>query len=215
MDAPVVFLDKDGTLVEDIPYNIDPARMNLAAGAVAGLRLLAEAGFHFVVVTNQSGVARGFFKEEALRVVAGRLDALVQEAAGRTLDGFYYCPHHPQGVIPQYARKCSCRKPQPGLLLAAAKDLEIDLSRSWMVGDILDDIEAGKRAGCRTVLINNGHETVWQPCPYRTPEIIAANLEEAARLMLIVQQTRELPEQGGKNRVSVGVARESSRKGGA
>ena len=184
MNAPVVFLDKDGTLVENVPYNVDPERITLAAGAASGLRRLARAGYHFVVVSNQSGVARGYFKEDDLQVVTRRLRALFHQAAGICLDGFYYCPHHPQGVVPRYSRQCKCRKPQPGMLLTAAKELEINLKRSWMVGDILDDVEAGNRAGCRTVLLDNGNETVWQAGPYRKPDFTTASLAEAAEVIL-------------------------------
>lgn len=198
MDAPVIFLDKDGTLVDDIPYNVDPSRVKLAAGAAAGLKRLAVAGFRFVVVTNQSGVARGLFPEEALQGVWLRLNALLQQTAGVSLDGFYYCPHHPQGCIPIYTRQCTCRKPQPGLLLTAAKELDINLSQAWMVGDILNDVEAGKRAGCRTVLIDNGHETEWQPGPLRSPDFTAANLEEAAGVIL-AQYSLPAERRGEKN----------------
>ncbi len=184
MEAPVIFLDKDGTLVEDIPYNVDPRKIALEKGVVSGLRRLAQAGFHFVVVSNQSGVARGYFKEEALAVVFGRLKELLQRETGVTLDGFYYCPHHPQGTIQPYAVECACRKPQPGLLLAAARELSINLSKSWVIGDILDDIEAGKRAGCRAVLIDNGHETRWKKGPFRNPDFIVSSFEEAAAIIV-------------------------------
>jgi D-glycero-D-manno-heptose 1,7-bisphosphate phosphatase len=184
MDGPVIFLDKDGTLVRDVPYNIDPAQIILERGAAPGLRRLAEAGFHFVVVSNQSGVARGFFKEEALEPVINRIAELLEQAAGIHLDGFYYCPHHPQGTVPEYRLECACRKPNPGMLLAAARNLDIDLNLAWMIGDILDDVEAGKRAGCRAILIDTGHETQWKAGPFRTPDFTAGSLEEAARIIL-------------------------------
>ena len=184
MKAPVIFLDKDGTLIKDVPYNVDPELICLEPGAARGLQRLAQAGYHFVVVSNQSGVARGYFKAEALGPVADRLDALIREAAGVGLAGFYYCPHHPQGSLAEYAVECDCRKPQPGLLLKAAADLGIDLERAWMVGDILNDVEAGKRAGCRTILVDNGNETEWKPGPLRKPDWIVKNLEEAAEAIL-------------------------------
>ncbi len=184
MEGQVIFLDKDGTLVTDVPYNVDPRKIALEKGAAPGLRRLARAGYHFVVVSNQSGVARGYFKEEALAAVVDRLKALLIQQAGVTLDGFYYCPHHPQGSVLPYAVECDCRKPRPGLLLAAASELNIDLRKSWMIGDILDDIEAGKRAGCRTILIDNGHETRWEKGIFRSPDFIAGSLEEAANIIL-------------------------------
>ena len=96
------------------------------------------------------------------------------------LAGFYYCPHHPQGQLPGYTQACLCRKPQPGLITRAAWDHEIDLAGSWFVGDILDDVEAGHRAGCRTVLVDNGHETQWRRSPLRWPHHVAASLADAA-----------------------------------
>jgi histidinol-phosphate phosphatase family protein len=181
---PVIFLDKDGTLVRDLPYNADPSKIILEEGAASGLRRLAGAGCHFVVVSNQSGVARGFFKEEALQAVADRLGQVLAESAGVTLDGFYYCPHHPQGSVAEYAVECGCRKPQPGMLIKAAQALGIDLRKAWMVGDILDDVEAGKRAGCRTILIDNGHETLWKCGSFRSPDFTASSLEEAAEIII-------------------------------
>jgi D-glycero-D-manno-heptose 1,7-bisphosphate phosphatase len=178
-----VFLDKDGTLVEDVPYNVDPALVRLAPGAGEGLRALSAAGYRLVVVSNQSGVARGYFPEAALATVEGRLRELLADC-GVEPAGFYWCPHHPGGSVAAYAVACECRKPRPGLILRAARELGIDAGRSWMVGDILDDVEAGRRAGCRTVLLDNGHETEWLRSPERTPDVIAADLADAARLIL-------------------------------
>ena len=184
MEHPVVFLDKDGTLVKDVPYNVDPRSIVLQEGAARGLHMLAEAGYRFVVVTNQSGVARGYFPEDALQAVAEHLNAIVQAAAGTDIEAFYYCPHHPDGLVKKYAVECDCRKPAPGMLHTAAADLGIALMQSWMVGDILNDMEAGSRAGCRTILIDNGGETEWIPGPFRRPDFTAANLEEAAAIIL-------------------------------
>jgi len=178
-----VFLDKDGTLVEDIPYNVDPARIALVAGAPRALRRLAEAGCRLVVVTNQSGVARGLFPEAALEGLRRRLDALLT-ACGARLDGFYYCPHLPHGDVARYARACQCRKPADGMLRAAAADLGLDLGEAWLIGDILDDVEAGHRAGCHTILVDNGHETEWRPGPGRNPDFVVPTLEEAAAIVL-------------------------------
>jgi D-glycero-D-manno-heptose 1,7-bisphosphate phosphatase len=177
-----VFLDKDGTLVEDVPDNVDPALVRLAPGAREGLRSLHEAGYLLIVVSNQSGVARGLFPESALGPVRDRIEGLLAEF-GVPLAGFYYCPHHPRGSAPRYAPDCSCRKPQPGLVLSAARDHGIAPERSWLIGDILDDVEAGRRAGCRTVLIDNGNETRWVLTPGRRPHHRAADLAEAARVV--------------------------------
>jgi histidinol-phosphate phosphatase family protein len=132
------------------------------------------------VISNQSGVARGLFAEEALEGVRGRLRQLLADV-GVPLDGFFYCPHHPEGNVPRYAVTCGCRKPEPGMILAAAREHGIVLDHSWFIGDILDDVEAGRRAGCRTALIDNGNETEWRRSPLRTPDLVAADLAEAAR----------------------------------
>jgi D-glycero-D-manno-heptose 1,7-bisphosphate phosphatase len=177
-----IFLDKDGTLVDDLPYNVEPRRMTLAAGAGAALRLLACLDYRFIVVSNQDGIALGHFGESAMEAVGNRLaDLLFREQVN--LDGFYYCPHHPEGLVPGYTLRCQCRKPQPGLLLQAAREHEIDLHASWMVGDILNDVEAGQRAGCRTVLVDNGNESQWRLGPRRVPTSIAHDLHGAALLI--------------------------------
>lgn len=185
MKQRAVFLDKDGTLVVDRPYNVNPGLMRLEDGVGEALSQLKQAGYQLIVVSNQSGVARGYFREDELRPVETRLREMIRSQAGIELDGFYYCPHHPNGSILDYARECDCRKPQPGMLLQAAADLRIDLSQSWMVGDILHDVEAGKRAGCRTVLVDNGHETEWQmDSTWRIADFTAATIAEAARVIL-------------------------------
>jgi histidinol-phosphate phosphatase family protein len=181
--SAAVFLDKDGTLLADVPYNVDPDRCRLTPGAGEGLRRLAEAGFALVVVSNQSGVARGLFPESALEGVRRRVAELLAEHGVRLLD-FRWCPHLPGGSVQRYAVECSCRKPSPGMLLSAAADHGLDPRRSWMVGDILDDIEAGRRAGCRTVLLDNGGETVWRlDRRERLPHHVAADLAEAAEII--------------------------------
>ncbi len=183
VSAPAIFLDKDGTLIDDVPYNVDPALIRLRPGAGAALRALQAAGFRLLVVSNQSGIARGMFAEEALVAVETRLRVLLA-AEQVWLDGFLYCPHHPDGVVPAYARACACRKPAPGMLLHAARTLDLDLGHSWLFGDILDDIEAGHRAGCRAVLVDSGGETLWQITPARAPDAIVSNLVAAAHLAL-------------------------------
>jgi D-glycero-D-manno-heptose 1,7-bisphosphate phosphatase len=189
MSTKAVFLDKDGTLVPDVPYNVDPSRIKLAEGAARGLQLLHAADFALIVISNQSGVARGYFKEEALVAVEQRLSMLLAQI-GVPLSGFYYCPHHLDGVVPQYAIACDCRKPQAGLILQAAHDHDIDLSQSWFVGDILHDVEAGRRAGCRTILVDNGNETEWELSRERLPHHTVADLTEAARVIVAVSEAR-------------------------
>jgi D-glycero-D-manno-heptose 1,7-bisphosphate phosphatase len=182
LPSRAVFLDKDGTLVENVPYNVDPKKIQLTTGAIEGLKLLHSAGYILIVVSNQSGVARGLFKEGALTEVENHLRVVLQEA-GIPLAGFYYCPHHPDGRLRNYSINCMCRKPRPGMLFTAAREHKINLASSWIIGDILDDIEAGRRAECNTVLLDNGNETEWTLTPYRRPHYTAPNLLEAARLI--------------------------------
>jgi len=183
MSNRAVFLDKDGTLIEDVPYNGDPERIRLLPGAAEGLRLLSAAGYRVFVVTNQPGIARGYFLKQAMAAVRARLRELVAEA-GAHLAGFYYCPHEEGSPIAAYAMKCDCRKPRPGLILRAAWEHELDLRRSWMVGDILDDVESGRRAGLRTILLNVENETEWILSPMRLPHHLARDLTEAAGLII-------------------------------
>lgn len=179
---PAVFLDKDGTLVRDVPFNDDPDKVELMPGVGAGLRECASAGYRLFIVTNQSGIARGLMTERGLRATMARLVALLA-AEGVHLDGSYICKHYPESVVPRLRAGCGCRKPMPGLVLRAAREHAIDLGRSWLVGDILDDIEAGNRAGCRTVLVPNG-ETEWLAGPFRTPELIVSGFADAAEAIL-------------------------------
>jgi histidinol-phosphate phosphatase family protein len=174
-----VFLDKDGTLVEDVPYNVDPRLLRLTRGAREAVRSLRGRDYLLIVVTNQPGVARGIVDEEAVRALRAHL--LSDPALGLT--DVYYCPHDPAGCRPVYAVACGCRKPQPGMLWRACVEHHLDLERSWLVGDILDDVEAGRRAGCRTILLDNGHETEWRWSPMRQPHYAVADLAQAAALI--------------------------------
>jgi histidinol-phosphate phosphatase family protein len=182
-----IFLDKDGTLVEDVPYNIDPARVTLTVGAGRALRIFQQHGYALFVASNQAGIARGLFGECELQQVETRLRQLLA-GEGVALTGFHYCPHHPDGAIARYAVRCACRKPMPGLLRQIAQAYAIQLSASWMIGDILDDVEAGRRAGCNTVLIDNGNETEWKRGAYRTPDLIMPDLLRAARAIESIER---------------------------
>lgn len=155
MSAPAVFLDRDGTIIEDAGYLDDTSGVCLLPGAAEAIRRFRKAGYRVVVVSNQSGVARGLFDEDTLaRVHARVVEAL--EGQGATLDGAYYCPYldGPEAKVAAYRRDSELRKPKPGMLLQAARELDIDLKRSWMIGDSSSDVEAGRRAGCRTIRVS-------------------------------------------------------------
>jgi D-glycero-D-manno-heptose 1,7-bisphosphate phosphatase len=179
MKNRAIFIDKDGTLITDVPYNVDPARIQLQPGVKETLTRLKRDGFLLILISNQSGVAHGFFKEDALGAVVAQIRLLLADIS---LDGFYFCPHHPQGKLK--AMVCDCRKPKPGMLFTAAQDHNIDLSQSWMIGDILNDIEAGKRAGCKTILLDNGNETEWILNYDRQPDFVIEHWHEAADVVL-------------------------------
>ena len=176
------FIDKDGTLIDDVPFNVDPDRIRLSPGAGRALRNLRMAGLLLVVVSNQSGIARGLFAESDMATVRSAIDVLLAPH-GAELDDFRYCPHWPHGRVSRLAYTCDCRKPLPGMLLRASDRLALDLGASWMIGDILDDIEAGRRAGCRTILIANGNETEWRIDHLRHPHRLARDLMHAADII--------------------------------
>ncbi len=183
MSDAAVFSDKDGILVDDVPYNVDPDRIRLAPGVRGGLRRLHERGFRLVIVSNQGGVARGYFTEEVLCGVEERLWDLLR-GFGVPLAGFYYYPHDRLGRIKNYAISCTCRKPRPGLFQKAARERHFDLRRSWCIGDSLNDVDAGHAAGCRSVLIDNGNETRWKLSERRVPDYIACDVNEAAGFIM-------------------------------
>lgn len=177
-----IFLAKNGTLVDPQPHALEPRHIRLSSGAGPALRLLARHDYRFFIVSNQSGIAAGQIPEAAMDALNHRLsDLLFRE--NLSLDGFYYCPHHPLGQLAPYAIACACRKPLPGLLLKASSEHGITLRDSWMIGAILHDVEAGNRAGCRTVLLDNGNETEWRLGPRRIPTRIAPDLYAAAVLI--------------------------------
>jgi D-glycero-D-manno-heptose 1,7-bisphosphate phosphatase len=178
-----VFLDTDGSLIDNLGYYADPRLATLASGAADALRMLKAQEFVLAVVSNQPGVALGRFPLRALTGFERRIRELLAPH-GASVDAFYYCPHLPHAANVRFAVQCLCRKPQPGLLRQAARDWRIDLTQSWLVGDTLDDIEAGSRAGCRTVLVDTGSETEWRLAPFRQPHHLAGSLRQAAHAIL-------------------------------
>ena len=182
-----VFLDRDGTVNEEVGYLRDLGELKLIPGAAAAIRSLNAAGYKVVLVTNQSGVARGYFPESLVKDAHDLLVRMLADEDAR-LDGIYYCPHHPRAGTSQYTRECDCRKPATGLLDRAAKDLDIDLRSSIMIGDKWSDVELGHRAGCRSVLVRTGfaHDDPGnvRPSDVRDPEFVAHDLAEAVDWVL-------------------------------
>ncbi|MFH1625793.1 MAG: HAD family hydrolase [Pseudomonadota bacterium] len=151
-----VFMDRDGTVSEEVGYLSDPDGVNILPGAVDAIRLINKHRIKAVVVTNQSGVARGYFSEETVERIHRRLKELLKEQ-GAYLDGIYYCPHHGEYGPPEYRKKCNCRKPSPGMLEQASRELRIDLFRSYVVGDKISDIEVAYSVGSKAILLLTGY----------------------------------------------------------
>jgi D-glycero-D-manno-heptose 1,7-bisphosphate phosphatase len=186
MSNRAVFLDRDGTINEEVNYLGHPEQLRLIDGAAEAVKQLNRAGWKAVVVTNQAGIARGYFSEARLREIHRELENLLRAQAAH-LDGIYYCPHHPTAGIGVYKADCNCRKPKPGLLEKAAGELQIDLRRSFVVGDKISDLAAGRAAGCRNILVRTGYgiesEKEFSGCNWR-PELVVNNLLEAAQWIL-------------------------------
>ncbi len=183
--SAAVFLDRDGMLIEEVGYLDRPERVVLYPYAADAIRALNRAGLRTVIVTNQSGVARGFFSEETVEAVHGHIAALLARAGAR-IDAYYYCPHHPDGHVSPYAVTCECRKPGRGLVDRAVRELGIDPARSFTVGDRWVDVGLARRFGGRGVLVRTGYGAAEES---RAPEGLAAhavinNLVEAASWIL-------------------------------
>lgn len=177
-----VFIDRDGTISEEVGYVNHPSRFRLFPFAAGAVRKLNEAGWLVVLVTNQAGVARGYFTEEVLLEVHRLLCEALEEQGAR-LDAIYYCPHHPTVGRPPYRLDCDCRKPKPGLIHRAARDFAIDLERSWMIGDRYSDVELARNAGVRAAFVLTGYgrgEWEYQRGEWRQmPDLVAADLADA------------------------------------
>ena len=152
---PAVFLDRDGTMIEDVGYLETLGRVAFYPWTVDAIRMLNRAGFPVVVVTNQSGIARGLFSEAFIAETHRAIDARLA-AGGARVDAYYYCPHHPDGRVAAYARTCDCRKPGRGMIDDAARDLGLDPARSVVVGDKQLDVQLGRAVGARAILVRTG-----------------------------------------------------------
>lgn len=178
-----IFLDRDGTIIENVGYLNECSKIKFLPRVSEAIKLLNENGFKVMVTTNQSGVARGFFTEETVR----EINRYIQESLakqGALIDKTYYCPHHIEGIIEEYRKECYCRKPNPGMIEQAVGEFDIDLKGSFVIGDKSSDIEAGHRAGCKTILLagedplNNEKETAL------TPDYVAPDLYEAVKWLV-------------------------------
>jgi len=153
---PGLLLDRDGVVIEDTHHLHDPEQVRLIPGSAEAIARINAAGLPVVLVSNQAGIGRGIYREADYQAVQVRLARLLA-AQGAHVDASYHCPHHPVFGIGSYRIKCGCRKPNPGMLRQAAADLNLDLGHSVMVGDKLSDLEAGRAAGCRTILVRSGY----------------------------------------------------------
>ncbi len=183
MRSPAVFLDRDGTINEEMGYINHPERFIILPKVVEAIKFLKAHKFKVVVVTNQAGVARGYFPEGLIERIHKLLQAHLK-SKGTCLDAIYYCPHHPNALVPEYRKDCPCRKPRPGLVYKAVKDLNLDLDRSYVVGDRFTDIELAHNLGIKGVLVLTGYgkgelEYIAPKHPLR-PHFIAKDLYEAA-----------------------------------
>ena len=185
MSRPAVFLDRDGTITREVDYLRDVKQLRLLPRAAAAIRELNEAGYAVVIVSNQSGIARGLLTEDDLaRIHAVMLARLARH--GARLDAIYYCPHLPDATVAAYRKRCACRKPAPGMLRRAARELDLDLARSYVIGDRARDLEPGRQLGCATVLVRTGYGAqeaeAWRG-PWR-PDHTAATLAAAVTWVL-------------------------------
>ena len=199
MAGKAVFLDRDNTVMEDPGYIGDPKVVKLLPGVELALKSLSQCGYKLVVVTNQSGIARGLLTEQTLDKIHAELRRQLSQR-GAHLDAIYYCPFHPEGTIEEYAKESDLRKPQPGMLQLAAKELDFDLSQSWMVGDSARDIEAGQRAGCKTIRVRSRADHHATPGLENDEDVQAdytvRNLVDAARVILRAPRQAPAPAAG-------------------
>jgi D-glycero-D-manno-heptose 1,7-bisphosphate phosphatase len=174
-----VFLDRDDTIIRDKNYLDDPDEIEILPGTVEALRTLNRTGIPVIVITNQSGIARGLLDLNTLDVIHKRLTGLIMQEGAR-IDAIYFCPHHPEALLEEYRVSCSCRKPEPGLLMEAARSFDLDLSLCYMVGDKPDDIEAIHRVGGKGILIRTNKI----PSEMEQPDFTASDILEAVNWII-------------------------------
>jgi D-glycero-D-manno-heptose 1,7-bisphosphate phosphatase len=178
--SKAVFLDRDGTIIEDSGYINSPEQIKFIPGSIEAIKKLNEAGYKVVIISNQAGIARGLLSEDMLQTIDKIIHRQVLSGGGH-IDASYYCPHHPEHGVHPYKQACDCRKPHPGLIKKAVRDHNIELSGSFMVGDKSSDIGTGKRAEVKTIFVRTGHG---QEELKEKPDHLADNLTEAVRWIL-------------------------------
>ena len=182
-----VFVDRDGTISNEVGYIRDPDQFQLMPKSAEAVKLIHESGLKIIVITNQAGVAKGFFTEEMVDQVNKKMEKLLS-VQGAYLDGIYYCPHHPEGVVESYRKTCDCRKPASGLLEQASREHDIDLTVSYMVGDKLTDMECANKAGVKGILVLTGygkdvHKKI-ESLNTKKPEYVEDDLFDAAKWII-------------------------------
>jgi len=192
MAFKAIFLDRDNTIIDDPGYINNPNQVELLPGAGDALSDMRNMGYKLIIISNQSGVARGIVTEETLSEIHQRLLELLRKE-GVVIDGIYYCPYHPDGVIEKYRKESSLRKPAPGMIFLAAEEMDIDLKYSWMIGDSYRDVEAGRLAGCRTILINSPSNPTVKEYSDPEPDSVAVNIKEAANIIKMCVRDGKLP----------------------
>jgi D-glycero-D-manno-heptose 1,7-bisphosphate phosphatase len=199
MGRPAIFLDRDGTLTYEVGYVNHLSRFRLLPYAVDAVRAVNRSGRLAVVVTNQAGVARGYFPESLIEEVHAHMRSAM-EAGGARLDGVYTCVHHPTAGHAPYRRDCECRKPRPGLLRQAQSELGADLARSWVIGDRRGDLELAWAAGARAALVKTGYgrgELAWHAASWpRAPDLVAEHVLEAVERIVALEEDPAAHESG-------------------
>ncbi len=200
-----VFLDRDGTINRDVGYLSNPDQLELIPGSAEAIRILNSAEFSVVIISNQAGIAKGLIQEGQLPEIQKVLLAMLQNEDAK-VDGFYYCPHHPEGSVKKFSCSCQCRKPAPGLLLKASEEMDIDLSRSYVVGDKMSDVQLAHNVGAVGIMVLTGHgrkEQRGYPPTIKPPDYTCNDLYDAVRC-IIKKESGEWAKKGIKAQRSKG-----------
>lgn len=192
MRRRAVFLDRDGTMIEDVGYlsRVEDVRWFPCTADV--IRLLNREGFLVCVTTNQAGIARGFYTEATLEDIHARMAATL-DASGARVDGWFYCPHHPEASVPRYRSACGCRKPAPGLIRQACERFDIDLAQSFVIGDKAADLGAARQAGARGILVRTGYgEALWRAHGDNVPDAAHVAMDLMAAASWVIVESRRM-----------------------